>query len=118
LQFKNLFFQQFLAATSPSIFVIFLESSQSEQHNRAEKLTIQNAATKEQLVVRNVCFNTTWGFDVIYVEIVRHPIGACAKIREWIKKRAYYEKFYGRSYDETEQIISVERWEPLSIGYF
>ena len=32
-----------------------------------------------------------WG-DIHYVVILRHPAGAAAKMQEWLKNRAYYEK--------------------------
>ena len=82
----------------------------------AEEFTIENAATNEKLSVRNAIFQKPMnGTDMHYAEIVRHPTGADAQIREWIKQRAYYEKDYSSEidglgqYDKEEQTIKIGR---------
>ena len=102
------FIQQFLAATTSSAFVIFLEFDYSERHLRVGEFTFENAATKEELTVRDAIFkNPLNGADVHYVELLRHPIGADAIMREWIAKRAYYEKQYSSHVDENNKEIWI-----------
>ena len=71
---------------------------------------MENAATNEQLGVRNAILELPetekhQGLDIHYVEIVRHPAGADAKIRDWIEKRAYFEKIYTENVEEEQQIM-------------
>ena len=103
-------FQQFSAATSPSTFIIYLQHA-LRQHQRldAEERTLTNAATKEELTVRNAVFQAG-ALPYHYVEIMRHPIGAEANMREWVKERAYYEKTWNpTAYGEEEQVIWINR---------
>ena len=97
-----------MTATTSSAFVIFLQFNLSEQHLRADESTIENATTKEQLTVRNGIFKWLWT-GIHYVEILRNPIGADAKMLEWIKERAYYEKKFN-GHDETNKVIWI--YEP------
>ena len=86
------FLQQFLTATTSSTFVCFLEFH--PQRRRANEFNYENANTKEQLTVRNTVFNFKY-YDLKelhFVQILRHPVGATAKMQEWIKQRAYWEK--------------------------
>ena len=83
-----------------------------------------NAVTNEQLTIRNANFtnaNTNSNINIDYVEIVRHPMGEAAKMRDWLKQRAYYERMYSRtSYDNdngTMQEISIDLPTRLIIGY-
>ena len=116
-------FQQFSAATTSSAFVIFLEHIffSEEEHLRAEERTIQNATIKEQLSVRNAIFvKPRNGYTIDYVEILRHPTGDDAKMQEWLKQRAYYEKEYKQyeedaAVDDSKQVIFID-WENLTIG--
>ena len=105
-----------MAATTPSTFVIFLQSfhSEPEGHVRVEKFTIDNAATNEQLTVRNAMFkmHPTSSNSIHYVEIVRHPRGAEAKMRDWVKGRAYYKNNYKDDDDEEldeEKLIWIKQ---------
>ena len=77
-----------MLATTQSAFVCYL---QFDRHHRADEGTFENATTKEQLAIRNAQFKRPDGIIIHYVEIVRHPAGAEAKMREWIKGWAYYE---------------------------
>ena len=75
--------------------MILLEFYFDKQHLRADEPPIQNAATKEQLSIRNAIFKKPGNEgEIQYVEIVRHPAGADVNMREWIKKRAYFVKKY------------------------
>ena len=91
---------------------IFL-SYQFEQHNRTEEFSIENAATKEELAVRNaISEKPGHGGNIHYVEIMRYPTGADVNMREWIKVRANFEKnFNGRG--KGNKAIWI--WDP-SIG--
>ena len=108
LIFNNrFFFQQFLAATTQSAFVILLQLKYAERHLRADELTLENAATKEELTVRNA--NFAWlkqGYDIHYVEIMRNPIGA--EMREWIEKRTYYENDFNNKIEANKMIWIYE----------
>ena len=72
-----------------------------------------NAATNEELTVRNAQFK--WlkhDIDIHYVEIVRNSIDDKANIREWIKERAYCEEIYNYNGDDNKMI-----WiDQLTIG--
>lgn len=97
------YYQHFMAATTSSTFVVFLEFYGHAYPT--DKINLQNATTKEQLTIRDAMFKIPKQFERIrYVEILRHPIGAEAKLREWIEQRAYYEKIYQ---GETEKIIWI-----------
>ena len=121
---KNPTFQQFLSATTCATFVIFIDSSQLlEQHNRVEEFTIENAITKEKLTVRND--QAEWpelhgyGSDLHYVKIMRNPMGADARMQEWIEERAYYQQehnnqYYGTLTEQQQPMICVGPW--LTIG--
>ena len=94
---------------------------------------IENSTTKEQLVIRNAIFETPetevyYGGIIRYAEVVRHPIGAAAKMREWVDKRAYFEDAYYKTeeegddeegpqpyYEAFEQVIWIA-WPSLTIG--
>ena len=110
---NNPIFQQFLSATTQAAFVIFLQFKHEEQHLRTDELTIGNAATNEELTVRNAQFK--WlkhDIDIHYVEIVRNSIDDKANIREWIKQRAYCEEIYNYNGDDNKMI-----WiDQLTIG--
>ena len=90
-------FQQFLAATTQSAFVIFLQFFRLQSHLRADELTFENEATNEELTIRNAIYEKPNGEIVHYVEVLRHPIGAEAKMRKWVKERAYFEQTYNSS---------------------
>ena len=113
-QAKSKHFQQFMAATVQSTFVIFLEFFNFiDRDERAKEFTVQNPATNEQLSIRNAHFNKPFvqfgGHGQInYVEVLRHPIGADANMREWVKQRAYYDyKYDYQVRDKAEQVISL-----------
>ena len=74
----------------------------------------ENANTKEQLVARNEYYGKPvgWEKDAHYVEILRHPLGAEAKMQDWLRERAYFEK-YG---DERQVISTGLGWPMLTIG--
>ena len=101
--------QNFLAATAPSTFAILIER---HEHNRADEFTFYNAATKEEFSVRNAHFIKPRYVNIIYyVEIMRHPKGADAKMRDWIEKRAFCDD------DREKQIlIGMSSWPSLTIG--
>ena len=84
-----------MAATTSTTFVIFLQFDRGEQHIHMEEFNIENAATNEQLTVRNAIFGRPKGRNIHYVKVLRHSTGEDAKCREWIEDRAYYEKKYG-----------------------
>ena len=89
---NNLHFQQFLTATTRSAFVIYIEHYLSR--HVAEERTDPNATTNEQLSVRNAVFKAPMYREKIrYVEIMRYPTGAEANMREWVKRRAYFEQY-------------------------
>jgi len=101
-----------MAAATSSKFVIFLHFYYGEQHIRVEEFNIDNAATNEQLTVRNAMFkmHPVSSNSIHYVEILRHPKGADAKMRDWVKGRAYYEKKYKDGNDiEVEADMDVGR---------
>ena len=105
-------------ATAPSAaFVIFLElcGEWRQRDYRAEELTIQNAATKEQLVVRNASFITKYRIRVRYVEIQRYPVGAEANMREWIKNKKEYKSIQYHDEAVPEQMISIDGYS-LTVG--
>jgi len=107
------FFQQFLTATTQSAFAIFLEFYQSERHLRTDEFNIENPATKEQLSIRNAIFKKPNGDDIHYVEVLRHPMDADAKMQEWIEKRAFYKKNKFDSHGEANKVIWID---DLTIG--
>ena len=45
-----------------------------------------------------------------YVEVLRHPVGAGAKIWDWIKKRAYYQKKY-KDDDADKEFYEIEAYD-------
>ena len=106
------FIQNFLATTAPSTFVILI--SQPFHLPRVEEFNLENATTSEQLTLRNGHFKKAINGKILfnYVEIMRHPKGANAKMREWLMQRAYYEKKYNKDNKEM-QVISIG-W--LNIG--
>ena len=63
-----------------------------------------------------------YGDEIHYVEIVRHPIDADDKMRNWIKERAYYEERNKRDDDKTKPFHEAERmiwiggWSSMTIG--
>ena len=70
---------------------------------------MENATTKEELTARNGMFKRPCLDDIHYVEIVRNPAGANANMREWIKKRGYYEKKFDDRDDEyTNEAIWID----------
>ena len=119
-------FQQFMAATTTSsAFVVYLQVCYMSlnhllinyvpPHERPAEFTIQNAATKEQLTLRNAEIETKAndGIFYYYVEVLRHPIGAEAKMREWVKEWAYYELLWNQR--GMKQVVRI--FLP-TIGYF
>ena len=105
-----------MAATTSATFVIFLEFSYADRDKRAEEITVQNAATVEQLAVRNGISNKPHSDPINYVEVLRHPT-ADANVRDWVNGWAYYGskyKFAYEDYDEAERVISVAG--PFTIG--
>ena len=111
-----------MAATAPSTFVILIDNcitpwGQHPEH-RADEFNLDNATTNEQLTVRNGHFKKPKYGDILhYVEIMRHPKGANAKMRDWLKQRAYYEKKYQEgNKDDEKQVISLNTWPRLTIG--
>ena len=109
-----------MAATTASTFVILLHFYYNEHNIRVEEFTMDKAATNEQLAVRNGIFERPEGYDIHYVEILRHPKGAETIMRDWIKKRAYYEKKYKDGNDievEADMDVGKNIWiEHPSIG--
>ena len=92
------------------MFVIFLEFNRDDRNERAEEFAVQNAATNEQLTVRNAHFYKSYWHNAHYVEVLRHPIGADTNMRELVKEWAYYEnkyKFPNEDRDEAEQVIFI-----------
>ena len=92
------------------MFAIFLEFTRDDRNERAEEFTVQNTATNEQLAIRNAILDKQYWGRTEYMEVLRHPIGADAKIREWIEQRAFYTSKYKYSWqklDEAEQVISI-----------
>jgi hypothetical protein len=68
------------------------------------------------MTVRNASFR--WlkhGVDIHYAEILRHPFGTDANMREWIEGRAYFEKKYN-SNGEAERMILIGDCSGLTIG--
>ena len=109
-----------MAATSSATFAIFLEFAYFDANKRAEEFTVQNTATNELLAVRNAVFQPYWR-NIHYVEVVRHPIGAEANMRELVKEWAYYERkytsnsnYYNQVREEAEQVIFIA--PKLTIG--
>ena len=103
-----------MAATNSATFVIFLHYYYGHPIH-VEEFNIHNAATNEQLTVRDAIFEAPKGPGIHYVEILRHRKGEDAKIREWIEERAYYEKKCG--YDDGIGIEPKQIWiEHPSIG--
>jgi len=109
-----------MAATSSATFAIFLELDRDDRNKRAEESTVQNTATNELLAVRNAVFQQNW-HNIHYVEVVRHPIGAEANMRELVKEWAYYERkytsnsnYYNQVREEAEQVIFIA--PKLTIG--
>ena len=101
-----------METTAQSAFVVLLQFKYTEQHLRAEELTFENAATKEELTIRNAQFK--WlkhGIDIHYVEILRNPMGAGAKMRGWIEKRGNLEKKYNDP--DNNKLIWIDQ---LTIG--
>ena len=107
-----------MAATAQRTFVIFLEFNDRNGRNRTDEFKIEHATTKEQLTVRNAKYNKEWDIfcepvEKCYVEILRHPTGADASMREWLKELAYYEKRYEYDgyYHEAieEQVINIDQ---------
>ena len=101
-----------MAATTQSTFIIFLEFKYhlGARNKRAKEFTVQNTATNEQFDVRNAIFDKPYWGRTDYAEVLRHPIGADAEIREWIEQRAYYTskyKYMWQKLDEAEQVISI-----------
>ena len=98
-----------MAAITSSTFVIFIRNhSNFRPDERAE----QSLDTDEELAVRNALFESALEEEnnIEYVEIMRHPIGAETKMREWIKERAYFEKkCRGRYFDDVEQHDQLEQ---------
>ena len=43
-----------------------------------------------------------------YVEVLRHPTGADLKMKEWIEKRAFFEKRYNSDEIEANKIIRID----------
>ena len=105
-------FQQFLGATTASTFVISLEFYRDELHDRVEEFKLENAKTNELLAARNAQVQNE--SDVHHVQIVRHPSGADAIMRECIEKRAYYENMCTDG-NPVKQVISIG-WPLLTIG--
>ena len=58
--------------------------------------------------MRNASFTKQSGEDIFYTEVLRHPVGAGATMREWVKQRAYYERFEPQFYDEAEQVLWID----------
>ena len=110
IQVNPTFFQQFVAATSLATFAIFLEFfytyDRKKRANELKEFTAQNPATNEHLAVRNAIFEKQAAGPVYYVEVLRHPIGADASMRELVKEWAIFEKKYDFR-GEQEQVISV-----------
>ena len=100
-----------MAALTPSTFAIILELNSADRNKRANELAVQNAATNEQLIVRYANF-----YHINYVEVLCHPIGADANMRERVKEWAYHEYKNNYKYDhQADQVISIAR-QSLKIG--
>ena len=73
---------------------------------------LENTDTNEQLTVRNAIFEKPMNGDKIhYVQILRYPMGAEAKMWGWIEANGR------RLYQEAdERVISIGGWPSLTIG--
>ena len=109
-------FQQFLAATTSATFVIHLEKDFGlGLPPSPEEPPLKNAATNEELTIRNAIFKSQFG-PTHYVEVLRYPTGSNARMQEWVKQRAFfeqYEKCLKEDDDGAEQQITVY---PPTIG--
>ena len=106
---KTRIVQQFLAATIPTTFVVYLQFYYSANVKQADEFKIENAATNEELTVSNAIFTPRYGDGINFVEILRHPAGADTKMREWLKKRAYFEKQF-EAQDEDDEDANKVIW--------
>ena len=112
LNFSNVsIFQHFRAAATPSTFAIRIDYLTAKPGDEI----IENATTNEQLAIRHGYFDSQQHGTIHFVEILRHPMGADANLREWLKKRDYYENRYNNAQHEEERKIQISGYE-LTIG--